>query len=79
MNSYQRLKKKNEKLREEYRELFQKFVKVIRDPNSTESLLISSEIDMQARTADSWMFGQRKGYTMLGLLEQITKSGDVDK
>lgn len=74
MNSYQRLKKKNEKLREEYRELFQKFVKVIRDPESYEAISISEEISQQARTADLWVFGQRNGYTMLGLLEQITRS-----
>jgi len=71
MNSYQRLKQKNEKLRKEYAELFAQFVKVIEDPDSDESLSIKHKILMENSVVKVWAFGTRNGLTTTGLLEQI--------
>lgn len=78
MNSYQRLKKKIKDEQEKYRKLLIDFRKVVEDPESNESIEISTRIRMEADSERILMMGVSKGYNMMGLLEQISKSNPTD-
>lgn len=72
MNSYQKLKQKNEKLRQEYSDLFIKFAKYIENPDTYENIQVAQEILMKHSYNKIVMFGQRN-YSTLGLLDAISK------
>jgi len=74
MNSYQRLKKKNEELQKQYSELFGKIDQYLKEPDSEEALAFKSYVEGQRimRMYPKYSFSK-----LLEAIPDVTKDTDV--